>query len=352
MSTVRVTLDVATSPEAALAALLDELQTALHLRGMALEGGPDGTVRQGDAVLGRVVEWRPGEGAVLTWRPAPWAPDEETRLEIRTDAVEGGSRITVEQQGWDTVLGDAGDAVGWFASEVAARLIEATAPDGLGDWLTDRQARRPSGETSRATYREPLYHYPGFRVVLDELSLTPADHLLEIGCGGGAFLAEALKSGCRAAAVDHSPQMVRVARETNRDAIAEGRLDIREASATPLPFADDIFTCATMTGVLGFLSDPVAALSEIRRVLGPGGRIVIMGSDPELKGTPAAPEPMASRLHFYEAGRLEELGRSAGFTDVHVVRRAMESFAREVGVPEEHLPLFAAGGTFLLGRTE
>jgi SAM-dependent methyltransferase len=106
--------------------------------------------------------------------------------------------------------------------------------------------------------------------------------------------------------------------------------------------------------VLGFLPDPVRVLGEIRRVLRPGGRFVGLGADPELRGTPAAPEPMASRLRFYDSAQLEALGREAGFTQVKVVRRDLQPFAREAGVPEEHLPLFAAGegggARFLIAR--
>ena len=58
-----------------------------------------------------------------------------------------------------------------------------------------------------------------------------------------------------AAAVDHSPEMVRLARELNADAIAAGRLEIARADAVALPFADGGLTVAAMTGVLGFLPD-------------------------------------------------------------------------------------------------
>jgi SAM-dependent methyltransferase len=109
-----------------------------------------------------------------------------------------------------------------------------------------------------------------------------------------------------------------------------------------------------MTGVLGFLADPVCVLAEIRRVLKSGGRAVVMGTDPEMKGTPAAPEPIASRLMFYDTAELEALGRKAGFGDVKVVRRDMERYAREVGIPDYALPLFKAGkdggARFLLAR--
>jgi SAM-dependent methyltransferase len=145
--------------------------------------------------------------------------------------------------------------------------------------------------------------------------------------------------------------MVRLARQQNADAIASGRLDVLEADAHRLPFPNGTFTCAAMTGVLGFLQQPVVALAEMRRVLASGGRAVILGSDPELRGTPAAPEPMASRLRFYDDDALAALGKQAGFEHVEVVRRDLEPFAREAGVPEEHLALFAGPTTrFLLGR--
>jgi SAM-dependent methyltransferase len=104
-----------------------------------------------------------------------------------------------------------------------------------------------------------------------------------------------------------------------------------------------------MTGVLGFLADPVAAFREILRVLRPGGRLVALGSDPALRGTPAAPEPIASRLRFYDDDQLRRLALDVGFSQARVVRRDLLPFAREVGVPEEHLAMFAgAGAPFLI----
>jgi Methyltransferase domain/Activator of Hsp90 ATPase homolog 1-like protein len=243
--------------------------------------------------VGRVVSWNPGELIRLQWRQADWNTGELTEVEMRFEPVDGSTRVTLEHRGWGGLVGDPGELAGWFAGKVAAPLLQATAPAGLGNWLTDRRARRPSGAQARAVYRDPLYHYPNFYVIHQELALTPGDYLVEVGCGGGAFLKEALKSGCRAAAVDHSLDMVRLAQEVNHDAVVEGRLEVQQASADHLPFPDATFTCAAMTGVLGFLPDPVAALREIWRVLGEGGRLVVLGSPSELRGTPAAPEPMA-----------------------------------------------------------
>ncbi len=350
-STVEASVTLALEPEAAFDVFVDELATALTGAGLTFEPEAKGRIVEDGREVGRVTAWVPGERIALAWRPADWAPEDVAAIEVRLERREAATRVVLELHGLGRLLGDEDELAGWFAGAMAAPLLRAASPRAFGDWVTDRRARRPSGAQARAYYRDPLYHYPNFRAILDELALRPADLLLEVGCGGGAFLADALASGCRAAAVDHSPEMVELARATNRAAVAEGRLDVRLAGADRLPFADAAFTCAVMTGVLGFLPDPIGSLQEIRRVLGPGGRLVALGSDPEMRGTPAAPEPMASRLHFYGSDELERLGRAAGFDTVAVVRRDLAPYAREAGVPEVHLPLFAGpGARFLLAR--
>ncbi len=350
-STVQLSFVVPLSSEEAFRTTVEELVTALARHEITFEPGPNGRVVQSGFEIGKVKSWKAPERIALTWRPASWSSEQAVEVEIFFSNFETGTKVTVEQRGWSKLIEQPEELAGWFAGELGGSFLRAAAPAGYGDWLTDRRARRPSGPQGRATYREPLYHYPNFRVLLEELALTPSDYLLEVGCGGGAFLKQALQSGCRAAAVDHSHEMVQVARESNSQAVAEGRVEIFYADAAALPFADCAFTCAVMTGVLGFLPDPVAAFREIRRVLKPQGRFVALGSDPEFRGTPAAPEPMASRLRFYEPPEFEALAREAGFTDARVVRRNLGAFARECGIPEQHLPLFTGhGAQFLLAK--
>jgi SAM-dependent methyltransferase len=346
---MRLSLDVALAAPAVFPALVEELAAALARQGIRFETGPGGRVMQDAGEVGRVTAWQTGERIALEWRAAPWDPDRVTAIELRFEPIDGGTHVTLEHHAWDGLLPQ-NEQPAWFASQLAAPFFAAVTPSALGDWITDRLARRPSGAQSREVYRDPIYHYPNFAVILEELALKPTDYLLEVACGGGAMLKEALQRGCRAAAVDHSPDMVQVAREANRDAIAHGRLEVLEAGADRLPFPDATFTCAAMTGVLGFLTDPVGVLREIRRVLHPGGRLVALGSDPKWRGTPAAPEPMASRLHFYEDDELAQLARDAGFEAVTVVRRDLEPYARGSRVPEEHVPMFAGGEPFLLAQ--
>lgn len=335
-------IDLPLAPQHAFDTLIDEISIALKTSGISMKARPNGEVSQNGQIVGHVEAWDPPKRVRIQWSSAG-------AVEIRFEAIEGGTRATLLQFSPDGSIAES-EAAGWFATEFASPFFRATTPAHFQDWITDRRARKPSGAQARAVYREPLYHYPNFKVILAELALKHNDYLLDVGCGGGALLKEALQSGCRAAGIDHSADMVRVAIEINANAIAQGRLQIHQASADQLPFADQTFTCASMTGVFGFLPDPLAALSEIWRVLQPKGRLVILGSDPALRGTPAAPEPIASRLRFYTDRELQQLAIDAGFQNAKVERRELLAFAKQVGVPEEHLPLFAGGAPFLIAR--
>lgn len=93
-----------------------------------------------------------------------------------------------------------------------------------------------------------------------------------------------------------------------------------EAKAEQLPFQKAVFTAIAMSVVFIFLDDPMRVLTECRRVMRSGGRIAVYTTAPELRGTPAAPEPVASLAHFYSDDELVNLGESAALQDVAVIR--------------------------------
>jgi ubiquinone/menaquinone biosynthesis C-methylase UbiE/uncharacterized protein YndB with AHSA1/START domain len=330
------------APEQAFDVLTEELGLALEAHGLNLDARADGAIVEGTSRVGSIQEWSPGKRISFTWRAKTWEQAEPTNILVALEDHGGGTRVTIEVHDWGSVLGDSKEELlGWFAGEVVAPLFSAAAPSRLGDWITDRRARRPSGARSRSFYGTPIYHWPNFLAILGVLSLGPSDYLLEIGCGGGAFLHEALKSGCKAAAVDHSGDMVRLATEANRDAIANGRLTIKKADAAALPYPDNTFSSAVMTGVIGFIPDPLKTFKEVYRTLDRNGLFVVFTSSKELKGTPAAPEPMASRLHFYEDNELEDLARRAQFAEARVEDPSLYEYAKKSGVPASDLELFA-----------
>jgi len=331
-----VSIDISLSLDQAFRDFVEDLTGSLRKLGMDANLSVGGQILQGTTKVGRVVSWEPGRRILLEWHPADWKTDETNVIELRFEPAQQGTRIVVEYSDWGGLLGDRGSELGgWFAREVVGPLLSATGPLQLGDWITDRSARQPSGAVAQAGYRDPLYHRPNFRAILQELRLTRDDYLLEVGCGGGAFLQEALRSGCKASAIDHSPDMVKTAQELNKEAVKEGRLEVSEGEANQLLFPSNRFSCAVMTNVFGFLPDPVRALKEIHRVLSRDGRLVVFAVSPEMRGTMAAPEPIASRIHFYNDNQMADIAKTAGFERVRVGRPDLTPFAREVGIPED-----------------
>jgi SAM-dependent methyltransferase len=203
-------------------------------------------------------------------------------------------------------------ALGLGEEDLAAWQQSGLPDEEFDDWLTDRLARRPGGSRALEVYGAEDVHDFARRAILDALRLQPEDELLELGCGGGLLLRDALATGASATGIDHSEEMVELARRRAPGArVVLGR-------AERLPFEDDAFTAVAMSAVFFFLDDPVGVLRECKRVLRPAGRLAVYTSGPELRGTPAAPEPIASLGHFYPDDELRQLAVRAGLREVAV----------------------------------
>jgi ubiquinone/menaquinone biosynthesis C-methylase UbiE len=121
------------------------------------------------------------------------------------------------------------------------------------------------------------------RRTLDLAELHSGDAVLDVGCGTGTLLIEAatrvVPSGSMQG-IDRSPEMLAHAR---RKAAAQGvTANFVEGSANRLPFPDasfDVVLCTLMLHHLPALMQ-MATIGEMRRVLRPGGRMVIVDLQP------------------------------------------------------------------------
>ena len=123
----------------------------------------------------------------------------------------------------------------------------------------------------RATYK------PVHDAVLRALAAGPRARVLDVGCGTGR-LAERLvgADGVRTVVgCDFSGGMLENAAERLADARRAGRVHLVRGDATRLPFADAAFDAAVSTEAFHWFPDQDAALRELRRVLRPGGRLML-----------------------------------------------------------------------------
>jgi ubiquinone/menaquinone biosynthesis C-methylase UbiE len=111
-----------------------------------------------------------------------------------------------------------------------------------------------------------------------QLTIHPDDHILDVGCGPGALihaLAEYTSEGL-IAGIDTSPIMLQQATRRNAQLIQQGQVQLQRASALALPFADATLDIALSANSVQLWPDQLAGVTEMRRVLKPGGQIALI----------------------------------------------------------------------------
>ena len=110
---------------------------------------------------------------------------------------------------------------------------------------------------------------------VEQLELSPPDRVLEIGFGGGLALRSLVGRASFVGGVDLSREMVEWAKAKYSAAAIAGRADFREGSVEAIPFDAASFGKALTVNTVYFWRSLDAGLTEIQRVLAPGGRVVI-----------------------------------------------------------------------------
>lgn len=150
--------------------------------------------------------------------------------------------------------------------------------------------------------------------------------VLDAGCGAGPLSAALRAKGALVAGFDSSPAMVALARQRlGEDA------DLRVADLSqPLPYADGEFDDVVCSLVLHYLQDWAAPLAELRRVLRPGGRLLLAVNHPRILEA-SDPDADYFAVTKYSDEYTFEGGQSAVLTFWHRPLHAMSDAFTEAG---------------------
>jgi ubiquinone/menaquinone biosynthesis C-methylase UbiE len=154
--------------------------------------------------------------------------------------------------------------------------------------------------------------------------------ILEVGIGTGLNLSH-YPPDATLTGVELSPAMLAIARQRAADL---GRdVDLREGDAEHLPFDDATFDTVVCALALCTIPDPAAAIAEMRRVLVPGGRLLLLDHIASTWPPIYAAQWLLERLTIRAAGehftrRQRPLVEAAGFEVVEVERRKAGSVER------------------------
>ena len=203
---------------------------------------------------------------------------------------------------------------------VAVGVIRSRGAPGRGwrERLMHTATGLPSGPLGWVfTWQMAFEHRRAYATMARELDLQPDDVLLDVGCGSAAFLQRHAAHVRHVAGLDASEIPAGMARRRLADRIAAGTAEIVLGDAMAMPWPDDRFSVVTSYVLLEIVPDPLKALSEMHRVLRPGGRAVLSLGFP-LKDASLSGTKSAWGLWRWSEADAKRLLEEAGFGDVTV----------------------------------
>lgn len=125
-------------------------------------------------------------------------------------------------------------------------------------------------------YLVPRLFAPWAAKLIEAAELEPEEDVLDVACGTGIvarLAAQNVEEPGRIVGLDLNPEMLAVARSVSEE--VEPDIEWREGDATALPFEDETFDVVSCQFSFQYFQDRLLALREMRRVLRPGGRLLL-----------------------------------------------------------------------------
>lgn len=209
----------------------------------------------------------------------------------------------------------------------------------------------PAEPFTKSLERMNYFQEPEARVLLADLALTPGSTGLDVGCGVGLYalwLAETVGLRGRVIGLEPGADRVEAARDLVGKRLDPGRLEFREGDATALAFESDSVDWVWCGDVLHHVLDTDKALAEFRRVVRPGGRVIIKESQVlSAMFLPGHPE-LERRIQLAEIARSLDEGGGKSFQERRQTTLAslravgLEDIAARTYLIERRAPLTAA----------
>jgi len=161
---------------------------------------------------------------------------------------------------------------------------------------------------------------------LSHVNFDPDCVILDVGCGGGktvSRLAQRAGQG-KVFGIDHSADMVKYAQKVNRKLVAENRVEIIEGSVEKMAFPDNFFDIVTAFETYYFWPSLSDALQEIKRVLKPNGKLLIVNEMVKDGVYEFEHAKLIEKTHV-QLFLLEEIRSiiySVGFADVQIITKS------------------------------
>jgi len=154
------------------------------------------------------------------------------------------------------------------------------------------------------------------------VNIEPNYVLLDVGCGGGKTvnrLAQRATLG-KVFGIDYSADMVEYSKKVNKKLIAENRVEIVEGSVAKMVFSDNFFDLVTAIETYYFWPSFSDALQEIRRVLKPDGKLLMVNEMVKdgVYDVKYAKTIEQAHVHLIPLDEIRNTALRVGFADVQI----------------------------------
>jgi len=159
---------------------------------------------------------------------------------------------------------------------------------------------------------------------LAHVSVKERDTVLDVGCGGGRTVTKlaAMAAKGKVYGIDFSEESVAASKRTNARWIEMGRVEIRHASVSQLPFPDGMFDLITAVETHFWWPNLPGDLREVFRVLKPGGTFAVIaeiykGANTTMARLCEKYAPVTG-LTFLSVDEHREMLANAGYSDIQI----------------------------------